>query len=102
MEKAASHSFEWVIYLSMGLGNPYGDQWSLQLVVDGIDGNSAAVANAYVAGVLGEFHRRNLQEKRIRTPLSKPIAEVELISRMSFNPDLKSSVNTIRASSRYW
>lgn len=34
MEKAASHSFEWVIYLSMGLGNPYGDQWSLQLVVD--------------------------------------------------------------------
>ncbi|MCB5262104.1 MAG: ABC transporter permease [Candidatus Cloacimonetes bacterium] len=86
-----------VVVIPPGFSKDYlsGKESSLQLVVDGIDGNSAAVANAYVAGVLGEFHRRNLQEKRIRTPLSKPIAEVELISRMSFNPDLKSSVNTI-------
>lgn len=34
MEKAAPYAIDWVIYLSMGLGNPYGDAWSIQKVVD--------------------------------------------------------------------
>ncbi len=31
---AADRNVEWVVYLSMGLGNPYGDPWSTDLVID--------------------------------------------------------------------
>lgn len=31
---AAERDIEWVVYLSMGLGNPYGDPWSTNLVID--------------------------------------------------------------------
>ncbi|MDP3442370.1 MAG: hydroxymethylglutaryl-CoA lyase, partial [Ignavibacteria bacterium] len=30
-----ARAFEWVIYLSMALGNPYGDEWNTNKVVDG-------------------------------------------------------------------
>ncbi|MDD4310279.1 MAG: ABC transporter permease, partial [Candidatus Cloacimonetes bacterium] len=68
---------------------------SVQLVLDGIDGNSAAVANAYVTGVMGDFHRKSFEERLVRAPVLRPQPQIELISRMSFNPDLKSSLNTI-------
>ncbi|MBK9292240.1 MAG: hydroxymethylglutaryl-CoA lyase [Bacteroidetes bacterium] len=29
-----AHPVSWVVYLSMGLGNPYGDPWSVELVAD--------------------------------------------------------------------
>ena len=68
---------------------------SVQLVLDGIDGNSAAVANAYVAGVMGDFYRKSFEERLVRASALRPLPQVELISSMSFNPDLKSSMNTI-------
>lgn len=34
MQLTDSHSIEWVVYLSMALGNPYGDRWSVKMVVD--------------------------------------------------------------------
>ncbi len=36
IKKSLPYQFEWVVYLSMGLGNPYGDEWSMQLLMDEI------------------------------------------------------------------
>jgi len=35
LETASGQNFDWVIYLSMALGNPYGDKWSPAMVVEG-------------------------------------------------------------------
>jgi hydroxymethylglutaryl-CoA lyase len=35
LETASNCNFDWVIYLSMALGNPYGDDWSTAMVVHG-------------------------------------------------------------------
>lgn len=35
MEASSKRQFELVIYLSMALGNPYGDDWSINQVIDG-------------------------------------------------------------------
>jgi hydroxymethylglutaryl-CoA lyase len=40
----AGRKINWVVYLSMGLGNPYGDPWSADLVVD-------AAATLYDLGI---------------------------------------------------
>ena len=31
---SAGSSIQWVVYLSMGFGNPYGDDWSIELLTD--------------------------------------------------------------------
>lgn len=72
-----------------------GKESSLQLVLDGIDGNSAAVANSYAAGVVADFHQRQLRQKKPSAIRPKVNRQVHLISQMSFNPDLKSNLNTI-------
>ncbi len=35
IDASLPHRFELVIYLSMALGNPYGDDWSIDMVLDG-------------------------------------------------------------------
>lgn len=67
----------------------------LQVILDGIDGNSASVANAYVSGVVRSFMAKEMQGAMRILPQQRGDPQVELISRMSFNPDLKSSMNTI-------
>ncbi|MDZ4182975.1 MAG: ABC transporter permease [Candidatus Cloacimonadaceae bacterium] len=67
----------------------------LQVILDGIDGNSASVANAYVSGVVRSFMDKEMQGAMRKLPQQRSDPQVELISRMSFNPDLKSSMNTI-------
>ena len=84
-----------VIPPDFGADYQMGKQSSLQLVLDGIDGNSAAVANSYAAGVIADFHQRQSKTRLHRAPLPRLNSEVQLISQMSFNPDLKSSLNTI-------
>lgn len=70
---------------------------SVQVLSDGIDGNTASIANAYVNAIIMQFNIK-LQQ---RNPLAwlrgkaQPAKQVNLISRMSFNPDLKSSLNII-------
>ncbi len=68
---------------------------SLQVVLDGIDGNTAAVANAYVAGVVMDYHQRSMRGQKHRAPQPVNNPPPQLITRMSFNPDLRSSMNTI-------
>lgn len=72
-----------------------GRQSTLQVVLDGIDGNTAAVANSYVAGVVADHHLRGSSYRTHRTPLPKASPQPQLIPHMSFNPDLRSSMNTI-------
>ena len=65
----------------------------LQVISDGIDGNSAALANAYVQGCILRFSQVMLQS---RDPgLMKKDQGLDLIVRMSFNNDLKSNLNII-------
>lgn len=35
IDRSKERKFEWVVYLSMALGNPYGDDWSVNKVIDG-------------------------------------------------------------------
>ncbi len=86
-----------VIVIPPDFGADYqqGRQSQLQVIVDGIDGNTASVANGLVAGVVGDFHRKNMQETMHRAPLPRLNTQVEMLSSMSFNPDLKGSLNTI-------
>lgn len=84
-----------VIPPDFGADYQMGRQSSLQLVLDGIDGNSAAVANSYAAGVIADFYQRQSKTRLHRAPLPRLSPGVQLISQMSFNPDLKSSLNTI-------
>ncbi|MDD2423082.1 MAG: ABC transporter permease [Candidatus Cloacimonetes bacterium] len=86
-----------VIVFPPGFGEDYqqGRQSNLQVIVDGIDGNTASVANSYVSGVVGDFHRKRMQESLRRSPMPRLNTQVEMLSSMSFNPDLKGSLNTI-------
>ncbi|MCB5253440.1 MAG: ABC transporter permease [Candidatus Cloacimonadaceae bacterium] len=86
-----------VIVIPPGFGEDYqqGRQSHLQVIVDGIDGNTASVANGLVAGVVGEFHQKNMQTVMPRSPMPRLNTQVELLSSMSFNPDLKGSLNTV-------
>ncbi len=96
-ELISSWKTQLVLVIPPDFGADYqmGKQSSLQLVLDGIDGNSAAVANSYAAGVIADFHQRQSKTRLHRAPLPRLNSEVQLISQMSFNPDLKSSLNTI-------
>jgi len=67
----------------------------LQVVLDGIDGNTAAVANGYVAGVVADYHQRSKSVLMHPGPIPVSKQPPQLITRMSFNPDLRSSMNTI-------
>ncbi len=61
----------------------------LQIVVDGVDGNTAGVALGYARQILADYAREvALQLKRLKSPfLSRQLLPVE---RMWFNPDLDS------------
>lgn len=88
-----------VIVIPRGFGRDFtsGRQPSLQVISDGIDGNTAALANSYVSGTLADFVQKRLQRKdtaflAARAPQPP---RINLITRMSFNPDLKSSAGII-------
>lgn len=95
--------FEWrikvLILIPKGFSRDLqsGRRASLQLISDGIDGNTASLASAYVAGYLAEFGKKLEDKKDIAFIASKspPQKRIKLIPRMSFNPDLKSSTNII-------
>ncbi|HOH79723.1 MAG TPA: ABC transporter permease [Candidatus Cloacimonadota bacterium] len=74
-----------------------GRQVSLQVISDGIDGNTAALATTYAGGYLAEFAQKLEARKDLgwRALKKAPDKRINLISRMSFNPDLKSSSNII-------
>jgi len=76
-----------------------GRQVSLQVISDGIDGNTAALATTYAGGYLAEFAQKLEARKDLgwRALKKAPDKRINLISRMSFNPDLKSSTNIIPA-----
>ncbi len=84
-----------VIPPDFGVDYQMGKHSSLQLVLDGIDGNSAAVANSYAAGVVADFHQRQMSQRKPPAISPRINPQVQLISQMSFNPDLKSNINTI-------
>ncbi len=66
---------------------------ALQLISDGIDGNSAAIANAYVQSCLLRFSQSLLAGRDLS--MLKTVKTPELITQMSFNRDLKSNLNVI-------
>ncbi len=70
---------------------------ALQVVSDGIDGNSASIAGSYVMGILQSFQEYQMRgiDPAIISRVSPPQQTPELIPRMHYNPDLKSSVNII-------
>lgn len=74
-----------------------GRQTSLQVISDGIDGNTAALANSYVGGYLAEFAQKLVDRSDIGylESRSPPVPKINLITRMSFNPDLRSSSNIV-------
>ena len=96
-ELISSWKTQLVLVIPPDFGADYqtGRKSSLQLVLDGIDGNSAAVANSYAAGVIADFQQRQSNPGLHRAPLPGRNSGIQLISQMSFNPDLKSSLNTI-------
>ena len=70
---------------------------SLQVLLDGIDGNSTAITSAYVQSCLKSFSQK-LLEGRDPVKLSSINGYhklPELITQMSFNRDLKSNLNII-------
>lgn len=67
----------------------------IQVLSDGIDGNTASIANAYVNACIMQFNLKLLAKNPLPYLSGKTTQQVNLISRMSFNPDLKSSMNII-------
>jgi len=69
---------------------------TLQVISDGIDGNTAAIANAYVNGCLVDFYGKWLGKSDLRylTALQKQNS-FDVDYRMSFNPDLQSKMNIV-------
>lgn len=65
----------------------------LQVISDGIDGNSAALANAYVQSCIMRFSKSLLSTRDPNLIQLKP--DTQLLVRMSFNSDLKSNLNII-------
>lgn len=65
----------------------------LQVISDGIDGNSAAISNAYVQSCLLRFSQSLLGGRDLSLLKVKP--SPDLITQMSFNRDLKSNLNII-------
>jgi len=62
----------------------------LQIIVDGIDGNTAGVALGYMQGILTHFLNNKLEWKKYVT-VSSPIGQVEMKERFWYNMDLKSA-----------
>ncbi|MDD3534735.1 MAG: ABC transporter permease [Candidatus Cloacimonetes bacterium] len=70
---------------------------ALQLLLDGIDGNTASIANAYVQSCVKGFtegYLRGKDPRRVGYMLQGQKAS-EIIIQMSFNPDLQSNLNII-------
>lgn len=103
MDKPEQLIREWKSQIVIVIPNDFaktytkGELVTLQVLFDGIDGNTAAVAGSYVTGVVTGFHQNQMTKHGSSQLLHLPELDqrVELITRMSFNPDLKSSVNTI-------
>lgn len=74
-----------------------GSKPTLQLLLDGIDGNTASIAGAYCTSIIKRYTEDTLQQKDpflLRT-LAVNYQSQNLIPRMCYNPDLKSSINII-------
>jgi len=74
-----------------------GRQPGLQVISDGIDGNTAALANSYIGGTLADFVQKRMQSRdtAFLKARNQEAGKINLITRMSFNPDLKSSAGII-------
>jgi ABC-2 type transport system permease protein len=70
---------------------------SIEVVSDGIDGNTAAIANSYVSQICANYIRKLLEGKDpfLMSKLGSAGSNINLITRMWFNPDLVSSWNII-------
>jgi ABC-2 type transport system permease protein len=70
---------------------------SLQVLSDGIDGNTASIANTYVNNICFSYLQQFLKTKdpSVLAHFSSGKVTSNLITRMWFNPDLKTSWNII-------
>jgi ABC-2 type transport system permease protein len=68
---------------------------TIQTILDGVDGNSAGITNAYVNIVLTRFQKKWLKEARTLSGRTKALHTVNVLPRMLYNPELSSQNNII-------
>jgi len=70
---------------------------TLQLLLDGIDGNTASIAGSYCTSIIKRFAEDTLlhTDPYILRSFTGNIQKQNLIPSMCYNPDLKSSINII-------
>ncbi len=68
-----------------------GRQPQIQIIVDGLDGNTAGVGMAYAQGILRELAINLLQQPRYRDPELLTVHTVTMLERMWFNLNLNNA-----------
>ncbi|HUX13155.1 MAG TPA: ABC transporter permease [Spirochaetia bacterium] len=66
---------------------------SVQVLVDGVDGNSAGVGLGYVTAMLAQVQARWAAERPSRMPAGP--AQISVVPRMWYNPNLESKLNFV-------
>ena len=79
-----------VIPPNFGRDLQHGLQPEVQLIVDGLDGNTAGVALGYATGILQQFGEMLLRQRMLARPdAAVPVHQVVAEDRMWYNLDLK-------------
>ncbi len=69
---------------------------AVQVLVDGVDGNSAGVALGYVSAMLAQLQARWAAGSGTTTPVQTAAApKIRLVPRMWYNPNLESKLNFV-------
>lgn len=73
-----------------------GEDPRLQVLVDGVDGNSAGVALGYIQTTLAQLQARMAKALALPTPSNPaPVPTITLVPRMWYNPNLESKLNVV-------
>jgi ABC-2 type transport system permease protein len=69
---------------------------SLQVLIDGVDGNSAGVTLGYITSMVSRIQREWTARRQTRSPSAAGQADlVEVIPRLYYNPELDSKLNFV-------
>ncbi|MBN2424910.1 MAG: ABC transporter permease [Calditrichaceae bacterium] len=71
-----------------------GRQPQVQAIIDGVDGNSAGIAMAYIGQISRKLQQEWMQKTGVSNALNQDLRLVEIETRMWYNPSLE-SVNNI-------
>ncbi|MBN2414557.1 ABC transporter permease [bacterium] len=72
-----------------------GREPALQMLIDGVDGNSAGIALAYASQIVARLQQEAAAEARGGPPSPGAAAPVTLAPRMWYNPELESRYNIV-------